>query len=294
MATLNLRARIVAAELKAARTAAGISTRQAARHCALSNASINRTENALRSINLTELGLYLATYNITGPTRKLLIDLTTNPDIPWLTLTHPGLLAAIERDATSTLHYSVTTIPTALLAKPPRTPTTVILDEAALRRGISTPVTTATQLNHLLTLAPHVDIRVIPFKHGPYLTPGPFTAYRFPKQPPLTLINDPTPVLIDETDPRSPQTHIPTLLTKSLPHDASADLIHHILTDHEKAAVHHPDTPSLLHHPRNRDPLTAPQAPVPAQTPRSTPSSPVHPTPSARPTLDTSPQDTPA
>lgn len=59
--------------------------------------------------------------------------------------------------------------------KPPRL--TAIIDESALHRMIGTPVTTAYQLDHLLTCAelPHVDIRVLPANDGVPLSPHSFT-----------------------------------------------------------------------------------------------------------------------
>jgi transcriptional regulator with XRE-family HTH domain len=194
--------------LKDLRTEAGLNTRDAAKAVGMSASTLNRLENGGKTIEAEDVSALLVAYGVTGPDRERLMNLSREPHLSgwWEAGGSPvpqqlSALIRFESEATRLVHASVLRIPglmqsaeyirevmvsadvtgpeleakvavrlgrQAILSKPNPPEYLAIIDEAALRRPLSTMEGMSKQLHHILELAvrPHIDIRIIPFTAG--------------------------------------------------------------------------------------------------------------------------------
>jgi transcriptional regulator with XRE-family HTH domain len=218
------RARYLGAELRDARSNAGLGVRQLARQLGIGHGKISLWENGKKIPSTEDVASYLAAVGVTGDERERLLELARLAEQPnWLAIGIPGIaeeLAALmefERTAEAIIDWSLVLIPgvmqtgdyaRAIMDVQPMADTrvamrlgrrdilvrrnpvqfTALIGEYALRQPIAEPDVMADQLRHLRQTAelPNVTIQVIPSSTGfhPGLM-GPFVVLKFPKAKPI-------------------------------------------------------------------------------------------------------------
>jgi transcriptional regulator with XRE-family HTH domain len=194
------RNRGLAAELKALRAKAELTTRQAAKRVGMSIATLNRMENALREITAEDVAALLAVYGVTGPDRARILVLARNANLSgWRETDGDGLplhvraLTSFESDAARIVNSAMLRIPgflqtaaymrTALISVGfpadkreemvaarlqrqqvlvKRTPPdyVAIIDEAALRRTTGSRELMAEQCQHIIDMAARPNVDI--------------------------------------------------------------------------------------------------------------------------------------
>ncbi|MBC6449775.1 helix-turn-helix domain-containing protein [Actinokineospora xionganensis] len=112
------RNRGLAAELKALRARAELTTRQAAKRVGMSIATLNRIENAIREITPEDVAALLAVYGVTGPERARILVLARNANISGWRETDEGPLPVHLRAQSGLESEAVRVIDVAMFAVP--------------------------------------------------------------------------------------------------------------------------------------------------------------------------------